>query len=114
ALALVGVYGVINHATLERSREFGGRIALGAGPSAVLGMVMAQRVGAALGGLAIGLAGAAALTDVVRGMLYGVAPIDAITFASVAIVMLGTAALACYLPARRATRIDPLDTLRAG
>jgi len=47
-------------------------------------------------------------------MLYGVAPIDAITFASVAIVMLGTAALACYLPARRATRIDPLDTLRAG
>ena len=114
ALALVGVYGVINHATLERSREFGVRIALGAGPSAVLGMVMAQGVGAALGGLAIGLAGAAALTGVVRGMLYGVAPIDAITFASVAIVMLGTAALACYLPARRATRIDPLDTLRAG
>lgn len=114
ALALVGVYGVINHATLERSREFGVRIALGAGPSAVLGMVMAQGVGAALGGLALGLVGAAALTGVVRGMLYGVPPIDGVTFASVALVMLGTAALACYLPARRATRIDPLDTLRAG
>jgi putative ABC transport system permease protein len=114
ALALVGVYGVINHATLERSREFGVRIALGAGPSAVMAMVMAQGLGAALGGLAVGLAGAAALTGVVRGMLYGVAPIDAITFASVALVMLATAALACYLPARRATRIDPLATLRAG
>jgi len=114
ALALVGVYGVINHATLERSREFGVRIALGAGPRAVIGMVIANGLTAALGGLALGLAGAAALTGVVRGMLYGVAPVDAVTFASVAVVMLATAALACYLPARRATRIDPLTTLRAG
>ncbi|HEV2179648.1 MAG TPA: ABC transporter permease [Gemmatimonadaceae bacterium] len=114
ALALVGVYGVINNATLERSREFGVRIALGAGPRAVIGMVMAQGLGAALGGLALGLAGAAALTGVVRGMLFGVAPVDTITFASVALVMVATAALACYLPARRATRIDPLTTLRTG
>ncbi|MEJ7809327.1 MAG: ABC transporter permease [Gemmatimonadaceae bacterium] len=113
ALAGVGVYGIMSHATSERTREIGVRMALGARGADVLSLVMRQGGRLALVGVAAGLAGAAALTGLLRGMLYNVTPLDAVTFAGVAALVLVTAALACYVPARRATRVDPLRALRA-
>jgi len=112
-LAMVGVYGVNNQATLERARELGVRMALGAEPWAVVRLVMVQGVVPALGGLAAGLVGAGLLTRVIRRLLFGVGAVDALTFAGAALLVLAAAALACYLPARRAARADLLDTLRS-
>lgn len=111
-LALIGVYGVISQSTAERWRELGVRIALGAQGRDIIGMVMRQGLASAGSSIAIGVAGSAALTTLLRGMLFGVVPLDMATFAAVALVMLTTALLACYIPARRATTVDPLVALR--
>jgi putative ABC transport system permease protein len=113
-LAVIGVYGVISHATTERVREFGLRIALGAQSGDIIRMVMRQGVLAAGAGVVIGMLGSAALTRLLANMLFSVRPLDVVTFGSVAVLMFGTALAATYVPARKATRVDPLISLRAG
>jgi ABC-type antimicrobial peptide transport system permease subunit len=112
-MAAVGVYGVMALIVSERTSEIGIRIALGAQPSAVLRLVIAQGVGVAAAGIGIGIAVALAMTPLLRTQLYGVGPIDAPTIAGVPALLLIVAAVACYLPARRAMRVDPVNALRA-
>ena len=112
-LATIGIYGVISYSVNQRQREFGVRIALGETPSRLTRNVVLQ--GARLVGVsvAIGLVGAAAATRLLSGLLYGVSPGDPLTFASVALLLTVVALLACYGPARRASRADPLSILRS-
>jgi predicted permease len=112
-LAAVGVYGVMAYSVAARTREIGVRMALGAQPAAVFGMVLRQGLRAAVLGPAVGLLGAAALGRVLTSLLYGVTPTDAPTFATVVVVLLVVTVVACLVPARRAVRVDPLDSLRA-
>jgi putative ABC transport system permease protein len=111
-LAGIGMYGVISYSVAQRTQEIGIRMALGAERSNVFGMVLGQ--GARLTGLgiAIGLIAAAAVTRLLASFLYGVRATDPFTYAGVALLLLATALLACYLPARRATRVDPMVALR--
>ena len=111
-LAGVGIYGVISNLVAERTREIGIRIALGGDQRTVQRLVVRQGMSPAAIGLLAGLMLAPALTMLVRGMLVGVSPHDPLTFISVAILLLAVALLACWLPARRATRVDPMIALR--
>jgi putative ABC transport system permease protein len=111
-MAAVGVFGVMSYAVNLRLREMGIRLALGARPADVRRMVVADGMKQAVIGVVIGLAGAAWLSRMMTSMLFGVTPGDPATLATVAALLLMTAALACYLPARRATRVDPLVVLR--
>ncbi|HJR59653.1 MAG TPA: ABC transporter permease [Vicinamibacterales bacterium] len=111
-LAIIGVYGVMTYAVSQRVPEIGVRMALGADPGQVLRMVVRQGMLLALAGLAVGTALALAAAQLVQTMLFGVQPTDRVTFAAVAGSVLLTAALACYIPARRASRIDPVSALR--
>ncbi len=111
-LASIGLYGVLAYSVSQRTREIGLRMALGAPPAAVLGLVMRQGAALASAGLAVGLAGAATLTRVMGSMLFGVQPFDPPTYSAVAMVLLGVALLATYLPARRAAGVHPMDALR--
>ena len=111
-LASVGVYGMMAYAVLRRTREIGIRIALGAQRADVLRLVMRDGVVLTLSGLALGLAGALAATRVLRSQLYGVGPFDLFTFVVVSALLAVVALLANYIPARRATRVDPLVALR--
>jgi putative ABC transport system permease protein len=111
-LASVGVFGVINYSVAQRTREIGIRLALGAQRSDVFRLVVGQGLVLALIGVAVGSAGAFALTRLITGLLYGVSPTDGFTFGLVSLLVTGVAMLACYLPARRATRVDPLVALR--
>jgi predicted permease len=112
-LATVGVYGVISYSVSQRTQEIGVRMALGASTRNVLGLILRQGMLLAIGGAAAGLAGAALAGQVVSGLLYGINPRDPVTFAAVGGVLLAVAFVACYVPARRATRIDPLNALRS-
>jgi ABC-type antimicrobial peptide transport system permease subunit len=112
ALAAVGVYGVVALAVGERTTEVGLRLALGARPSQILGLVFGQAMGLAGIGIAAGLALAAAGTPLVASQLFGVTAADPLTYAGVAAILAGVAALAAILPARRALRVDPATTLR--
>jgi putative ABC transport system permease protein len=112
-LAALGIYGVIAYSVAQRTRELGIRVALGASAEAVLGMVMRQGMAPVLVGLAIGLAGAAVGSRVLRSLLYGVSGRDLATYAAVAAFLSAVAAAASYLPARRAARSDPMQALRA-
>jgi predicted lysophospholipase L1 biosynthesis ABC-type transport system permease subunit len=112
ALAAVGTYGVLAYSVAERRREIGIRMALGASEGGVLTLVLRQGMVLAVIGLVVGLAGALAVTRVVRSLLFGVQPTDPVTFAAVGLFMLGVAFVACVVPARRATRVDPLVALR--
>ncbi|MFN2566538.1 MAG: ABC transporter permease, partial [Gemmatimonadaceae bacterium] len=112
-LAGLGVYGVMSHATTERTHEIGVRMALGARGRDVLGMVMRQGASLAVAGAIGGLLGAAAVTRLLRGMLFGVTPLDPMAYVGAGALLFGAAALACYLPARRAARLDPVRALRA-
>ncbi len=111
-LAVVGTYGVMAYTVSARTPELGVRIALGATTSNVLGLVVGQSMLTSTLGIAAGVAGAVALTRTIRGMLYGVGPTDASTFVVVTSVLLAACALAAFIPARRATRIDPVEALR--
>jgi putative ABC transport system permease protein len=111
-LSAVGIYGLLSHAVTQRTQEMGIRMALGAQVSDVLKLVLKQGMILALIGEAIGLVGALALTRLIRGLLFGVTPNDLTTFVVVAGVLGIVALMACYLPARRATKVDPLIALR--
>lgn len=110
-LAALGIQGVVSYGVAERTREFGIRMALGSTPRQVKALVIAGGLRTALIGLVAGMAGAALLASGLRAMLYGVAPLDPAVMAAVAGLLLGVALIANYLPARRATRIDPMQAL---
>jgi hypothetical protein len=112
ALAAVGVYGVIALVVSERTAEVGVRLALGATPHGVLSLVVGQALRLAIAGILIGAAGGALLTHAVAAQLFGISPVDPITFGAVTIALLGVAALAALAPARRAMRVDPATALR--
>src|SRR5438876_4672650 len=111
-LSAVGIYGVISYLTGQRTHEIGVRVALGASNRDVLRMVLGQGLAITLMGVAIGLAAAFGLTRLITTLIYGVRTSDPITFLSVAILLSGVALFACYLPARRAMRVDPIVALR--
>jgi ABC-type antimicrobial peptide transport system permease subunit len=111
-LAAVGLYAALSYAVTRRTREFGIRLALGARAADVQRQVLRQGVRLALVGLGVGLVGAALVTRVLKSQLYQVSPTDPGSYATVAVVLLATAALACFVPARRATRVDPMTALR--
>ncbi len=113
ALAGIGIYGVISYSVGQRTHEFGLRMALGAQPGDVIRQVMGQGVVLALCGVLLGVAAALALGRVLWSLLYGVSATDPLTFGSVALAALLIAAVACFIPARRATKADPMVALRA-
>jgi len=112
ALGVLGIYGVLAYAVSQRRQEIGVRVALGASPRSVLGLVVRQGMTLALAGVAVGVAGALALTRVMAAVLYEVRTTDPGTFATVVMVLLMSALVASWLPARRALRIDPVQALR--
>jgi predicted permease len=112
AMTALGTYGVISHLTAQRMREMGVRLALGARPLDVLGLVVRQGMTLALSGVACGFVGALALMRAMRSLLFGVSPADPLTFSIAAVVLIGVALVACYLPARHAAKCDPLTALR--
>ncbi|HEY0430791.1 MAG TPA: ABC transporter permease [Pyrinomonadaceae bacterium] len=111
-LATVGLFGLISFSTAQRTREFGVRMALGAQRGDVLKLVMREGLRLALIGVAVGLVAMAAASRLMKSLLFGVSSTDPLTFASVALLLTLVALLACYLPARRATKVDPLVALR--
>jgi ABC-type antimicrobial peptide transport system permease subunit len=111
-LAIMGLYGVMTFIVSQRSREMGIRMALGAKIRDVLGMIVVQGMVMVVIGIVLGLAGALVLTRWLGSLLLGVGAGDPLTFAGMAMLLIAVAALACYLPARRATKADPMIALR--
>jgi putative ABC transport system permease protein len=113
ALAAIGLYGVMSYSVTQRARELGLRLALGAGPNEVLRLVLRQGIRLAAVGLGIGLVAALAVSRILRSMLFGVSTTDPVTFVAIPVLLLAVTALASWVPARRATRTDPMIALRA-
>jgi putative ABC transport system permease protein len=113
ALAAIGLYGLLAYSVAARSREIGIRVALGANPQDVVTLVLRQGAGLALAGMAIGVAGAAALSRLLEGLLFGLTPLDPTTFAGVSGLLAGVALVAAGIPARRAAQVDPVVSIRA-
>lgn len=111
-LAGLGIYGVISYIVSERTHEIGVRLALGAQKQNILYMILGQGLGLAIVGAAVGFVVMLVVSHLMAGLLYGVRPTDPLTFASVALLLIAVALLACYIPARRAIRVDPLVALR--
>jgi putative ABC transport system permease protein len=112
-LTAIGLYGVMAYAVVQRVREIGVRIALGAQTGDVLKMVLRHGLKLTALGMAIGLAAAYALTRYMRSLLFGVKAADPLTFAAIALLLIVVALLACWIPARRATKVDPIVALRS-
>jgi len=113
ALAAIGIFGVMSYAVAQQTREIGIRMALGADRDSVIRMVLRQASTVIGIGLVVGLAAAAATGRALAGLLFNLTPTDPMTLGIVAVILAAVALLACYLPARRATRIDPIQALRA-
>jgi putative ABC transport system permease protein len=111
-LSSIGIYGVVAFGVAQRTREFGIRQALGAGGRSIVSMVVREGVSTAATGLAIGVVGAIVLGQAMRSLLVGVAPSDPVVLACAAVTLLAAAAAAAWIPARRATRVDPVVILR--
>jgi putative ABC transport system permease protein len=111
-LATAGVFGVMAFSVSRRTREIGVRVALGASSREVVGMILGQGLRMVLIGILIGLAASLALTRVIQSLLFGVTVTDPLTFAAVVLLLISAALLACYIPARRATKVDPMVVLR--
>lgn len=111
-LAMTGVYGVLAYSVARRTAEIGLRVALGASPGRVLRLILGQGMQPIAAGIVIGLAGASALSRFISSLLFGVKPIDPVTYAVVVLTVTLTALLSCYVPARRALRVDPVAALR--
>jgi ABC-type antimicrobial peptide transport system permease subunit len=111
-LAVAGIFGVTAYSVAQRTREIGVRIALGARPGDVVGMILEQELRMTFAGVVVGIAAAPLLTRFTQTLLFGVTATDPVTFAGVALLLAAVAALACYVPARRATRVDPMVALR--
>jgi putative ABC transport system permease protein len=111
-LAVVGVYGLLAYTVGRRTREIGIRLALGAQPAGMLRLVIGEGMRLVAGGLALGTIASLVLTQLMRSLLYGVKAADPLTFCAVAALLIASGALACYLPARRAMKVDPLTALR--
>ncbi|HKR12942.1 MAG TPA: ABC transporter permease [Pyrinomonadaceae bacterium] len=111
-LACVGIYGIVSYAVSQRTREIGIRMALGARAVDVLRLILKNGMMLVLAGIVIGVAGALALTRFLTTLLFGVTPTDTLTFVVVSLVLIGVALIACLIPARRATKVDPLEALR--
>jgi predicted lysophospholipase L1 biosynthesis ABC-type transport system permease subunit len=111
-IAAVGLFGVLSYAVAQRSREIAVRSALGASPAQILGMVIRQGLTIAGAGILVGIVVAGALARSMAIFLYGITPYDTLTFVSVPLLLLAVTAIACFVPARRAARLDPLRVLR--
>jgi ABC-type antimicrobial peptide transport system permease subunit len=112
ALGIIGIYGVISYTVSQRKREIGIRLALGAQSGDVVGMVLRQGAKLALVGVSIGVAAALGLARLMTSLLFGVTAHDPLTFAGVAALLISIALVACYIPARRAMKVDPMVALR--
>ena len=111
-LAALGIYGVISYSVTQRTQEIGVRMALGAARGDVLRLVLGQGMWTTTIGVAIGIAGSLALTRTMQSLLFGVSPTDSVTLAGVVLLLAGVSMLACWIPTRRAMRVDPIVALR--
>ena len=111
-IASIGIYGVMNYLVIQRTREFGIRLAVGATERDVLRLVLGRAAVLIVAGLCLGLLGSVVLARFIASLLYGVTPLDSLTFAAVSLLLSAVALFASYIPARRATRVDPMVTLR--
>jgi ABC-type antimicrobial peptide transport system permease subunit len=113
-LAAIGLYGVMSYSLRQRVQEIGVRVAFGAGARSIVGLIVSHGVMLALGGVVLGLSVAMIATRMASSLLFGVTATDPVTFVGISLLLVAVTALASYIPARRATRIDPVSALRSG